>query len=232
MVVQDQAAELERILSHAVDLLTDLVADFELIVVENGSSDQSIAELKRITGESGLPNLQVFALTKEVSADTASWVGIENALGDFVAVLDPRIDDIAFLPALLREAMAGVDVVFAANLGAPPQSLSYRLGFAVFNNLYKWFGGVDLASEAPHFRIVGRKVVAYIQQHVQPWAVYRHLPATGGFSRVNLTYQRDALPGRKGKRFDEGFQRAMRLLVSTTQAPMRLVTLRSFVLEL
>ena len=35
---------------------------------------------------------------------------------------------------------------------------------------------------------------------------------------------RDALPGRKGKRFDEGFQRAMRLLVSTTQAPMRMVT--------
>jgi hypothetical protein len=49
--------------------------------------------------------LQVYALTKEVSADTAAWVGLENALGDFVAVLDPLTDDITFIPEMLEKPL-------------------------------------------------------------------------------------------------------------------------------
>ncbi|MCK9988722.1 MAG: hypothetical protein AzoDbin1_05194, partial [Azoarcus sp.] len=52
---------------------------------------------------------------------------------------------------------------------------------------------------------------------------YRHLPATGGFSRVNLQYS--AQPRASvAKRLGESIGRGTRLLVSTTRAPMRLVT--------
>jgi hypothetical protein len=52
---------------------------------------------------------------------------------------------------------------------------------------------------------------------------YRHLPGTGGFARVNLNYS--AAPKlTHTKRLGESIDRGMRLLVSTTRAPMRLVT--------
>ncbi len=52
---------------------------------------------------------------------------------------------------------------------------------------------------------------------------YRHLPATGGFARVRLNYS--AAPKlTHTKRLGESIDRGMRLLVSTTRAPMRLVT--------
>jgi hypothetical protein len=52
---------------------------------------------------------------------------------------------------------------------------------------------------------------------------YRHLPATAGFARVNLNYS--ARPKiSQAKRLGESIDRGMRLLVSTTRAPMRLVT--------
>ena len=125
-VVRNQSEHIEKILSDASNCISSLVSDYELIVVDNASDDDSVSVLKSLTGENGQPNLQVYALTKEVDADTASWVGLENALGDFVAVIDPLADDIGFLPEMLDRAVSGADVVFANNEQKPPQSLAYQ----------------------------------------------------------------------------------------------------------
>src|SRR5471032_266059 len=137
-VVRNQSNNIERYLADAAAIISTIVSDYELIMVDNASDDDSIATLKRLTAETGLANLQVYALTKEVDSDTASWVGLENALGDFVAVVDPLIDDIRFLPEMLDKAASGADVVFAANKRKPAQSWGYRICLSAFNVLYKW----------------------------------------------------------------------------------------------
>lgn len=222
-VVRNQSDDIEKILSDAATGISSLVSDYELIIIDNASDDNSVSVLKNLTGENGQPNLQVYALTKEVDADTASWVGLENALGDFVAVIDPWVDDVGFLPEMLDKAVSGADVVFANNVQKPPQSLAYRNAYTVFNRLYKWFNDINLAQEAAQYRVLSKKVVNFILQHPQPEITYRHLPATGGFARANLSYS--AVPKvSHPKHLWESIDRGMRLLVSTTRAPMRLVT--------
>ena len=223
LVVRNQSNGLHSILTDATTAIASLVSDYELIIVENASDDDSIAILKKLTGESELPNLQVYVLTKEVDSDTASWVGLENALGDFVAVIDPVIDDINFLPSMLDRAVKGVDVVFASNEQKHQQSLAYRTCFSIFNTLYKSFNGIHLANEAPQYRVLSKHVVNFILQHPIPSITYRHLPATGGFTKANLTYRAQPRSSQP-KRIADGIDRGMRLLVSTTRGPMRLVT--------
>ena len=222
-VVRNQGHQLESIIQSASEKLSSLVTDYELIIVDNASDDQSINVLKNLTGQSGYPNLQVYALTKEVDGDTASWVGLENALGDFVAVIDPLLDDIGFLPEMLDKAVMGTDVVFANNKHKPRQSLAYRVAYAAFNFLYKSFNGIHLAKEAPQYRLLSKRVVNFILQHPQPAVTYRHLPATGGFARINMVYSAQPL-AKNTKKLGESIDRGMHLLVSTTHAPMRLVT--------
>lgn len=225
-VVRNESSHIEKTLSDAVAAVSTLVSDYELIVVDNSSDDESLAILKQLTEENGLPNLQVYALTKEVDSDTASWVGLENALGDFVCVVDPLADDLRFLPAMLDKAVSGADVVFATNEQKVGQSFSYRAAGTIFNTLYKFFNGVHLANEAPQYRVLSKRVVNFILQHPQPAMTYRHLPATGGFARINLSYS--ATPrASHTKRLGDSIDRGMRLLVSTTRAPMRLVTMLS-----
>lgn len=222
-VVRNQAHQLERLIHDASAKLTSLVTDYELIIVDNASDDESVSVLKNLTGKSGYPNLQVYALTKEVDGDTASWVGLENALGDFVAVFDPMIDDIDFLPEMLDKAVVGNDVVFANNLQKPRQNFAYRAAYAAFNFLYEYFNGIHLAKEAPQYRVLSKRVVNFILQHSQPAVTYRHLPATGGFARINMEYSVKPL-AKNNKKLGESIERGMRLLVSTTHGPMRLVT--------
>ncbi|OLY97126.1 glycosyltransferase [Polynucleobacter sphagniphilus] len=222
-VVRNQVDLIESIVQRASEKLRLLVTDYELIIVDNASNDETVNELKTLTGKVGYPNLQVYVLTKEVNEDIASWVGLENALGDFVAVLDPMLDDIGALPEILDKAVNGADVVFANNLQKPHQTFTYRMALAAFNFLYKSFNGIHLTKEAPPCRLLSRSIVNFILQHPQPALTYRHLPVTGGFARINIDYSANPLT-LKQKKLGESIDRGMRLLVSTTQAPMRLVT--------
>lgn len=223
ITVSNEAANLRSLLEQLTYTLSVLVTDYEIVIVDNASVDDSVAALRALAGVDGLPNLQVYALTKEVDADTATWVGLENALGDFVAVIDPLADDIGFLPEMLDKAVGGADVVFANNEKKQPQSLAYRGAYAIFDGLYKQFSGIHLAKEAPQYRLLSKRVVNFILQHPQPAMTYRHLPATGGFTRANLNYS--ATPKFiQTKRLGDSIDRGMRLLVSTTRGPMRLVT--------
>jgi hypothetical protein len=225
-VVRNQSNQIESLLATAASHISSLVRDYELIVIDNASIDDSLSIYKKITSEQGLPNLQVYALTKEVDSDTAAWAGLENALGDFVVVIDPMVDDIKFLSTMLENAVDGADVVFAANKQKVPQSLAYRMACAAYNRCYIWFNGIHLAKEAPQYRLLSKRVINFILQHPQPAVTYRHLPATGGFARVNLSYSEPPITSRK-KRLGENVDRGIRLLVSTTNAPMRLVTFLS-----
>lgn len=222
-VVRDQSSQIETIISEVSAHVSSFVSDYELIIVDNASKDESIAVLKKLTGEKGLPNLQIYALTKEVDADTAAWVGLESALGDFMAVIDPMLDDIGILPEMLENAVSGADVVFATNAQQANQSLAYQIAYSAFNHLYTWFNGIHLAKDAPQYRVLSKRVVNFILQHPHPAVTYRHMPATSGFARVNLNYSAAPRISRK-KRLGESIDRGIRLLVSTTRAPMRLVT--------
>jgi hypothetical protein len=222
-VVRNQSAQLTDILRVASQQVASYVSDYELVIVDNASDDESVSVLKSLTAQHGLPNLQVYALTKEVSSDTAAWVGLENALGDFVAVIDPLTDDIAFLPQMLDKAVSGADVVFANNRQKPRQSIAYRLANGAFHAIYKSFNGIHLAKDAPSYRVLSKRVINFILQHPQPSVTYRHLPASGGFARANMEYSAAPIAG-SVKRLGESIDRGMRLLVSTTHAPMRLVT--------
>lgn len=222
-VVRNQSTQIENILSGSISCIANLVSDYEIVIVDNASVDDSISVFKALAGENGLPNLQIYALTKEVDADTAAWVGLENALGDFVVVIDPMTDDIGFLPEMLEKAVSGADVVFANNEQKTAQSFAYQGAYSIFNLLYKWFNGIHLAKEAPQYRVLSKRIINFILQHPQPVMSYRHLPATGGFARINLSYS--AAPKiAHTKRLGESIDRGIRLLVSTTRVPMRLVT--------
>ena len=222
-VVRNQADHLKALLEQATHLIEHHVRDYELIIVDNASDDQSLGLFQNLTAENGLANLQIYTLTQQVDRDTASWVGVENALGDYVVILDPMQDEISMISSLLETAIEGYEVVFAKNSVKSQSPWLYRLTNAAFNGLFKWFSGIHLANDAPFFRILSKKIVNFLLQHSQPAIGYRHLAATAGFLKTTLNYQAERRSNRHPP-FWENFDRAIRLLVSSTRAPMRLVT--------
>jgi glycosyltransferase involved in cell wall biosynthesis len=222
-VVRNSATLLQNWAEQLAAEARPLVRDYDILFVDNASEDESLAVLEKMTGVDGFANIQVFGLATRVDQDTAVCVGLESALGDYVAVVDPLADDIKFLKEMLCQAVLGADVVFAKNSERAPQTFFYTFANALFNRVYKQIGGVDLNNEAPRYRVLARKVINFLLKHPRTSIMYRHLPVTAGFVRVNLSYSK-ALTHLPKKRIINGIDRGMEMLVSSTRAPMRLVT--------
>jgi polyisoprenyl-phosphate glycosyltransferase len=201
-----------------------LAAEHEIIVVDNASRDGTVEALAGLTrGPECLPNLQAFALVRAVDTDTAAFAGIDNAIGDFVFILDLERDDPSMLAAMLDAGMTGSDVVFAENTSRPEEPLPHRMLSALYYRLFAWLNEVRPDRDAPRFRLLSRRVVNYLMQHEQPNVVYRHLPATAGFAKMMLTYASPTAVGRLPS-LRQRVATSMRELVASSQTPLRLAT--------
>ena len=82
-MVNNNLDKLHKILKKTAQILFPIVADYEIIIVDNLSDkNKSISVLKKLTNDKELPNLQVYALNKRIDENIASGIGLDKSLGD------------------------------------------------------------------------------------------------------------------------------------------------------
>lgn len=221
VVIDQRNADVVDWLHRVGATLADLADEYELIVVDgHGALDDDA--LSCLTDSSGLPNALVLRLIKPVEFDAAACCGLEHALGDFVAVIDPLADDVGMLGSMLDHARQGRDAVFARNTAAlAGDGVIER----TFHGAFRLATGIDARRDAPRYRILSRRVVNHLLQHRAPTVAYRLLPGGGGYRRATLDYV--GTTSRHRAPLIERIDRGMRLIATSTRAPMRLVTLFS-----
>ena len=228
MVVNFFSDDVEDILNNATKLIENRVEDYELILIENGRSGFDDEKISALVGPDGFYNVQIYRLTRNVSEDEASWIGIKHSLGDYVAVIDCASDDFSVILGMLEYAASGAEVVFASNKVQQRQSILYSVGSLVFNKLWLLVNKFNLEKEAPRFRLMSKNVVNFVMSQKQPEVRHRYLPATSGFTVKTIEYE--APLGLHRKRVVSGsIDIGLRLLASSTRSPLRWVAFTSFV---
>lgn len=225
LVTKESSEGIEGIIQSCFQILDSLSEEFEIIIVDNGSKDETLSRLRLITqSETSPPNLHVYALSQEVDVDSAIWAGVENALGDYVVITDLESLNVDILGDMVSKAIQGNDVVFARNRIPEKQSAAFTLAAKAYNSLYKFFTKIDLDKDAPRFRLISRQVINFISRHGRPEIAYRYLPAGRGFVQARLDFESQRKFFGKRKSFLDSLDRGIQILVSTTRTPMRFVS--------
>ena len=58
LVLRNKEKNIKKDLSTMINKISSLVSDFEIVVIDNASTDKTFDELKRLTKKEGLPNLR------------------------------------------------------------------------------------------------------------------------------------------------------------------------------
>jgi glycosyltransferase involved in cell wall biosynthesis len=124
-------------------VLDGLGKSYELIYVDDGSTDGSFALLRRLAGKA--PHVRLIRLRRNYGQTAAISAGLAAATGLVLCVLDTDLqNDPRDIPRLLAKLDEGFDVVSGWRKDRKDALLSRRLPSWIANRLISWITGVRL----------------------------------------------------------------------------------------
>lgn len=212
-------------------MLDGLAARWEVIVVDDGSSDETAALMGMLSREAGIRYLQ---LSRNFGKEAALTAGIEAAQGDAVVLMDA---DLQHPPQLLKEMVtrweAGVDMIYAVRESREDEHWGKRLGTKLFYSLLRSESGVQVPPHAGDFRLMDRAVVQALMQLPERDRFMKGLYAWVGFRSEAVPFMPDSrLSGKSHFSPWRLWRLAMAGLMSFTTWPLRAVSLVGFVISI
>ena len=139
-----------------------VTADFELLLVEDGSPDNSwsaiVAECDRD------PRVKGVQLSRNFGQQPAITAGLAHARGRYVVVMDSDLqDDPDYIPDLYRKSLEGFDIVFARKR-IRKFGVLRNLSTRFFYTMFRWLASIEYDQHVGAYSIVTRRVVdAFLQ---------------------------------------------------------------------
>jgi dolichol-phosphate mannosyltransferase len=165
--------------------------DYEIVFVDDGSTDGTAQELKRAAGED--PRIRSIFFSRNFGHQAAITAGLDFASGDAVAVMDGDLQDPPeLLPQMLALLRDGYDVVSAQRLTREGEGVFKRYTARLFYWLIRKLVDKRIQNEVGDFRLFSRRAVAAIRSLREQHRFMRGMVAWLGLREVILPYHRSA----------------------------------------
>ncbi|ADU99166.1 glycosyltransferase family 2 protein [Alicycliphilus denitrificans] len=227
----NEADNLENLLPLLSARLASLAPQWEIVLVDDGSTDATGERMDRWIRQPGVHALQ---LSRNFGKEAALTAGLEAAAGAVVVMMD---SDMQHPPALLdtfvRHWRAGADVVYAVREHRDAETAFKRVGTGWFYRLINHGDRFEVPQGAGDFRLMDRRVVQALLALPERNRFMKGLYAWVGFESVAVPYLPDE---RQHGRSYFNKLRLLRLafagLTAFTVWPLRAVIALGFVLAL
>lgn len=182
----NEAASLRELLPLLQTRLDTLCRSWEIIVVDDGSTDETPELMARW---SQVPGFRYLQLSRNFGKEAALSAGLEAADGDVVISMDA---DLQHPPELIGRMLArwsaGADMVYAVRSHRDDEPALKRFGSRLFYRLLSSHGRVDVPAHAGDFRLMDRRVVDALIALPERTRFMKGLYAWVGFKAEPLPY--------------------------------------------
>ena len=228
----NEAANLGVVVPHTLAALRQLTPQAELIVVDDGSSDDTARIMDALCAVHA--EVVYLQLSRNFGKEHALTAGLERARGDTVVLMDADGQHpTSVLPEMLLKWQQGADVVYAVRKTRGDQS-SLQAGLVgLFYKLINWGNHIEIPAHAGDFRFMDRKVVNALKALPERNRFMKGLYAWVGFNSTAIDYE--PLPrvdGRSNFGLRSSLTLALTGMVAFSTAPLRLLAWLGFLMAL
>ena len=204
-------------------------AVFEMIFVNDGSKDATLAELKRVASLD--ERVHYLSFSRNFGKEAAMVAGLRHATGNYVAVMDADLQD---PPALLVEMVALIrtgeyDCIGTKRVdrkGEPP----IRSFFArQFYHLINRISDTEIVDGARDFRLMTRQMVDAVLEMTEYNRFSKGIFSWVGFETKYLSYEnQERVAGKTTWSFWSLFKYSLDGIVAFSEAPLAIAAFTGF----
>jgi glycosyltransferase involved in cell wall biosynthesis len=215
--------------SEAITLLKDNYTNYELIIVANGVPDEPLESLASLLKT--YPCIRVIRLARNYNQETATFAGLEAAIGDYTIVASPGSDMPSVIVPLVDRLVERNDIVFGVSKTTLPHPLLAKLGRRWFFWYSDRYLRIEIPHNATHLMGLNRRAINALTQIKGRHRHVRHISAQVGFKTSTFEYQPLFQDRASQRGLLSSMNLAMEIAVSYSHHPLRLVSKLSLLIS-
>jgi len=213
---------LDELLSRTISSVESFTSDYEVIVVDDGSTDKSLEMLLHWQNKN--KRIAVISLSKNFGHQAAYTAGLEYAKGDIVAMMDGDLQDPPELLPEMYSKINGEDIeIVSGKKSGRKGSRNRNLFSTLFHLFFKYIGEIKSMENAGNYSMMKREAVDALLMMKEK---VRYLPGLRtfiGFRQGYVEFVRDdRYRGVPKMNFGRLFMLATDAIFSFSRFPIRL----------
>lgn len=206
--------------SRAVAAVNAITTDFEVVIVDDGSTDSSWNIIRDLSLE--FPQVRGIQLSRNFGQHPAILAGLDEVQGDFVVLMDSDLDDDPkLIPSLIQPILDGrADIVLTSQANLQRRRLSSQMFHAL----------IQRATSSPRlprigtFRAFNSEVLSALRLYRDHSSVFGPLSTQIGFRMTYLEIPAEQqLRNPSNYNFRKRFRLSLPLLLNEANLPLKLV---------
>ncbi len=214
---------IEQLYTRCVSSLEKITDKFEIICVDDGSSDQSLNLLLQYHFKD--KRLKVLSLSRNFGHQAAILAGLTHSKGEFVGIIDGDLQDPPeVLHLFIDKLKEGFDVAYAVRKKRK-ESLFKKSIYWMYYRILKRVSNVSIPLDSGDFSVMKRPVVDYIVAMPEQSLFIRGTRSWLGFKQTGVEYERDKrFAGEPKYTFRKLFVLAYNGIFSFSNFPVKLLS--------
>lgn len=201
VVIHNDQDILAPFLQEAHCILQSQCKYYEILVIDNGSTDRSRVTLLHL--QKRFPNIRVLVLSRAYDQEIGYGAALENSIGDYVVLLDIACDPPVLIPKLVKTAQRGNDIVIAEQRDRMKKTLLERGIIRMFSWALTRLLRFPFQFNASYYRVFSRSAVTAMIKVRSKNKYVHYYNELSGFSQLNIPYS--PISRRKQHRYENLF---------------------------
>lgn len=226
--VYNEEGNIAEITNRLYVVFNKIEEDFELIYINDGSTDGSQRILEELARED--ERVKIINFTRNFGHQIAVTAGIDHCNGDCAVIIDADLQDPPeLIHELLKEWKNGYQVVYAQREKRKGESFFKLFTAKIFYRILKSSTDFDIPVDTGDFRLIDRKVINVLGSMPERNRFIRGMVSWAGFNQKGIKYVREErLAGETKYPLKKMIKFALTGITSFSFVPLQLATYSGF----
>lgn len=189
--VYNEAEVLDTLVERLVPVLERVATSWELVLVNDGSRDESWSIMQRLQARE--PRITLLNLSRNFGHQPAISAGMDHARGEAVVVMDADLQDPPeVLEPMLARWREGYDVVYGVRSSRKDETAFKTLTARIYYRMLNRMSPVQIPVDTGDFRLMSRRAIDALSSMPERARYVRGMVAWLGFRQIGVVFDRDA----------------------------------------